>query len=57
MSEYFNDDQDGEMRRLGRIPRELRCASGWHVLAEVAKGLTACDCNPPLGPTPSPPEA
>jgi len=37
---YFNEDQRDHMRSLGAIPRELRCASGWHVTAREP-----CDCH------------
>lgn len=27
---YFNEEQQAHMRELAKIPREERCASGWH---------------------------
>lgn len=38
-SEWFNDDQVGHMESLGKIPRDQRCLSGWHVTA-----IEECDC-------------
>jgi hypothetical protein len=37
---YFNEDQQGYMRYLATVPRNQRCASGWHV------GTERCDCGP-----------
>jgi hypothetical protein len=46
---YFNRHQEGHMAALGRIPRDQRCASGWHVTARQT-----CDCDqrhtPPAAP-------
>jgi hypothetical protein len=53
MSGYFNDDQESWMENLASIPREKKCASGWHVLADEK-----CDCKPlaaSTGDTPSEP--
>jgi hypothetical protein len=43
-SEWFNDEQVAHMKSLASIPREQRCASGWHVLAEEK-----CDCKRVVG--------
>ena len=31
---YFNREQEAHMRELGKIPRDQRCASGWHRIGE-----------------------
>lgn len=38
---YFNEEQEAHMRYLSTVPREQRCASGWHVVAREP-----CDCGP-----------
>lgn len=31
---YFNREQEAHMRELAKIPREQRCASGWHPIGQ-----------------------
>jgi pentatricopeptide repeat protein len=38
---YFNEDQEAHMAYLATVPRERRCASGWHVIAREN-----CNCGP-----------
>lgn len=56
---YFNREQEAHMRYLGTIPREQRCASGWHLIGAcgdppcqprrpvqgVADRITGCTVN------------
>lgn len=46
MSQWFNDDQVDHMKSLGSIPREKRCASGWHVSDPKHPMYERCDCKP-----------
>jgi hypothetical protein len=41
MSSYFNEDQQSYMKYLATVPREQRCASGWHLTVHEN-----CDCGP-----------
>lgn len=34
---YFNKEQQDHMRYLDSIPREQRCASGWHLIGECGE--------------------
>lgn len=52
MSGMFNEDQLAHMSSLGKVPREERCASGWHILPDSPTGkrhpgmAERCTCRP-----------
>jgi hypothetical protein len=42
----FNREQQEHMEYLATVPREWRCASGWHVVSGPHPDLIPCDCGP-----------